>query len=37
MSLGEDQIFSQQKDRFKHNINCKNQKQYQETMHMPEL
>ena len=26
MSLGEDQIFAQQKDAFKHNSNCKNQK-----------
>ena len=26
MSLGEDQIFAQQKNTFKHNSNCKNQK-----------
>ena len=25
MSLGEDQIFAQQKDTFKHNINCRKQ------------
>ena len=33
MSLGEDQIFAQQKKTFKHNSNCKNQKQYQEKKH----
>ena len=30
MSLGEEQIFAQKKDTFKHNTNSKNQKQYQE-------
>ena len=33
MSLGEDQIIAQQKNTFKHNSNCKNQKQYQEKKH----
>ena len=33
MSLGEDQITAQQKNTFKHNSNCKNQKQYQEKKH----